>query len=243
VKVLIVDQDPAVRERLTALVGEIGGYQVVGQAGSGPEAVRLTAATGAEVLLLDVHMPGMDGVEVATHLARLARAPAVIFTAQGSGVSARPLAGAAIDCLVKTVPRQQLAEALARARQLTRAQAERLAGERPSVRTHVSATRHGRLQLVPLSEVRCLVAEHKYVTAAFPGGELLLEDSLTRLEAELGDHFLRVHRNALVAPRHVETLERAGGGAYRIRLRGVPMLVNVSRRLSPCVRARLRRHG
>jgi two-component system response regulator AlgR len=103
----------------------------------------------------------------------------------------------------------------------------------------VSATQHGRTRIVPIGDVRYFLADHKYVTAGYSEGEVLLDDSLRRLETEFGDRFLRVHRNALVAVAHVERLERDPGGGYCVRLRGVVAPVAVSRRLLAIVKRRL----
>ena len=139
-----------------------------------------------------------------------------------------------------TPRRERLAEALLRARQLAPQRAEALTAGPGEARTHVSATQQGRLRLVPVTEVRYLLADQKYVTAGFPGGELLLEESLRQLETELGARFLRVHRNALVAPAHAEALERGDDGLFHVRLRGVGLAPAVSRRLLAGVRERLR---
>ena len=114
-----------------------------------------------------------------------------------------------------------------------------LVAARAPGRTHVSAVWQGRLRVVPIAEVRYFLADHKYVAAGFPGGELLLEDSLRQLELDLGTPFLRVHRNALVAIAHVEALERGENGLICVRLRDVSRRLVVSRRLLATVRVRL----
>ena len=239
-KVLIVDDEPLARARLASLVAEIGGATVVGEAADGLQALEMAQASGPEVVLLDVRMPGMDGVETARHLARLPCPPAVVFTTAYEAHALSAFEVRAIDYLLKPIRRERLAEALLRARQLAPHQAEALTAAPGGARTHVSATHQGRLRLVPVTEVRYLVAGQKYVAAGFPGGELLLEESLRQLEAELGARFLRVHRNALVAPAHAEAVERGDDGLYHVRLRGVGLAPAVSRRLLAGVRERLR---
>lgn len=239
-KVLVVDDEPPARSRLRSLLADIGGVEVVGEAASGVQAIDLAQSAAPELVLLDVRMPGMDGIEVARHLACLPRPPAVVFTTAYEGHALSAFEVQAVDYLLKPVRRERLAEALARAQHLTRAHASALAGPTDAVRTHVSATHQGRLRIVPVEEVRYFLADHKYVSAGFPGGEVLLEDSLRQLEQELGERFLRVHRNALVAVAHVEAVDRGVTGLYEVRLRGVPVRVAVSRRMLAAVRARLR---
>ena len=212
----------------------------MGEAADGLQALELAQASGPEVVLLDVRMPGMDGVETARHLARLPCPPAVVFTTAYEVHALSAFEVRAVDYLLKPIRRERLAEALLRARLLAPQRAEALTAGPGEARTHVSATHQGRLRLVPVTEVRYLVADQKYVTAGFPGGELLLEESLRQLETELGARFLRVHRNALVAPAHAEALERGDDGLFHVRLRGVGLAPAVSRRLLAGVRERLR---
>jgi two-component system response regulator AlgR len=240
VKVLVVDDEPPARTRLRGLLAEIGGVEVAGEAGSGLAALELASTDPPDLVLLDVRMPGMDGLEVARHLSRLPSPPAVIFTTAYESHALSAFEVCAVDYLLKPVRRERLAEALARARQMTRTRAHDLPSEPGAARTHVSATQQGRLRVVPIAEVRYFLADQKYVSAGFPGGELLLEESLRQLEEELGGHFLRVHRNALVALAHVEALERDDDGLHRVRLRGVSSRLAVSRRLLALVRQRLR---
>jgi two-component system response regulator AlgR len=240
VKVLIVDDESLARARLASLLAEMDDATVVGEAAGGLQALEIAEASEPDVALLDVRMPGMDGIELARHLARLPRPPAVIFTTAYEAHALSAFEVRAVDYLLKPIRRERLADALLRARQLTPGQAEAAAAGFGGTRTHVSATHQGRLRLLPVAEVRYLIADQKYVAAGFPGGELLLEESLRQLETELGDRFLRVHRNALVAPAHVEALERGEDGLFHVRLRGVAQAPAVSRRLLAVVRERLR---
>jgi two-component system response regulator AlgR len=239
-RVLVVDDEPPARVRLRGLLSDISGIELAGEAASGLAALELASADRPDVVLLDVRMPGMDGLEVARHLSRLPSPPAVIFTTAYETHALSAFEVHAVDYLLKPVRRERLAEALARARQMTRTRAEGLPAQIGTARTHVSATQQGRLRIVPIAEVRYFLADQKYVTAGFPGGEILLEDSLRQLEVELSDGFLRVHRNALVALAHVEALARGEDGLYRVHLRGVPTHLAVSRRLLAGVRQRLR---
>ncbi len=243
VKILVVDDEAPARERLVAMVAEIGIGAVCGEAANGAVALELAARTGAQIILLDIRMPGMDGLEAARHLATLDAPPAVIFTTAYDTHALAAFEANAVDYLLKPIRAARLREALQRARAPTRAQLAGLgtsgAGQ-GNMRTHISATQHGDRRLVPVADIRYLRAEHKYVTVGYPGGEVLIEDALNTLEDEFGDRFLRVHRNALVASAHVTALEKTPGGQRLIRLDGVEATVEVSRRLAATVKRALR---
>jgi len=243
VRVLVVDDESPARSRLAALAHDIGVLRLVGEAASGPEALEAAARERPDIVLLDIRMPGMDGIEVARHLARMEMPPAVIFTTAYDSHALAAFEANAVDYLLKPIRLARLSAAVERAQQLTRAQlarleSSRLGGER--TRTHISATLYGQLQLVPVDEVRYFRAEDKYVAVRHPAGQVLVEDSLSSLEHEFGERLLRVHRNALVALAHVLALERAPGGGWQVRLDGVAEPVAVSRRLVSKVRKTLK---
>jgi len=243
-RILIVDDEPPARARLAHLIAEGNLGEVVGEAAHGRAALEAAAEHEPDIVLLDIRMPGMDGLEVAHHLAGFEQPPAVIFTTAYDAHALAAFEANAVDYLLKPIRLERLHEAIERARRVTRAQLGEIArphGARPrAARTHVSATLHGRLRLVPIEEIRYFRAEHKYVTAGYPGGELVIEDSLASLEEEFGARFLRVHRNALVARAHVRGLERTDDGRTVVRLDGVGESIEVSRRLSGTVRRALR---
>jgi two-component system response regulator AlgR len=239
VKILIVDDEPLARERLRALIAELGVGEVVGEAGDGLSALDAVQAFKPQTVLLDIRMPGMDGVEVARHLASLSEPPAVVFaTAYGEHALAAFDANA-IDYVLKPVTRERLSAALERARALTQG---RLAATAPGMaRTHLSAVVKGRLQLVPVAEIRYLQADQKYVEVVWPGGRVLTEESLKSLEHEFPKRFQRVHRNALVAIEYVVALEKLDDGEVVVVMRDVTEKIAVSRRMVSEVRQRLRR--
>lgn len=239
-KVLIADDEPLARERLAQLLAEVPGVTQVVEAGNGVEALQRAAAEAPAVVLLDIRMPGMDGLEVARHLARQSAPPAVVFTTAYDEHALAAFEARAVDYLLKPVTRKGLGAALERARRLTAADLGGLVPGETAARTHISADSHRGVELVPVSEVRYLRAEQKYVTVGYPGGELLTEEPLKSFEDEFGPALLRVHRNALVALAHVTGLARDASGHYRISLDGVSTRVEVSRRLLPEVRRRLR---
>ena len=238
-KVLIVDDEPPARERLRRLLEDVPGAECVGEAGSGEEAVRLADELSPDVVLLDIRMPGMDGLEAARRLAALPGLPAVIFTTAYEQHALEAFDAQAAGYLLKPVRRERLAAALERAQRPSRAQLSRL-GEPPPVRSHISARVRDQLRLIPVDDVLCFVAEQKYTTVRHAGGEDLIEESLRSLEDEFGPRFVRVHRNALVAVAQVERIEREADGRYAVHLRHGGGRLLVSRRLAADVLRRLR---
>ena len=241
-RVLIVDDEPLARERLRALLGDLGVAEVVGEAASGLEALDVAVRERPNVVLLDIRMPGMDGLEAARHLSLLDPAPAVVFTTAYDAHALAAFEANAIDYLLKPIRPERLRSALEKAGALSAARAAAAGQARPAAqaRTHFSAPVKGSLRLVPLADVRYLHAGQGYVSVFHPGGELLVEDSLRALEEELGEDFLRVHRNTLVAVAHVTALERGPLGGASIVLRDIAQKLPVSRRLLGQVRRRLR---
>jgi two-component system response regulator AlgR len=232
-KVLIVDDEPPARERLRSLLSEIPEVAVVGEAVSGAEALALTHDLSPDIVLLDVRMPGMDGLEAARHLNVLEEPPAVIFTTAYDQYAVEAFEAHAVGYLLKPVRKEQLAAALTRAGRLTRAQLQKLAAEGGATRrTHVAARTRTGLKLIPIDEVHYFLADRKYTTVAHLNGEDLIEDSLRLLESEFGAAFVRIHRNALVAVKGLEGIERDAGGQYFVRLRGSPAPLAVSRRMA-----------
>lgn len=242
-RVLIVDDEAPARARLRDLLGDIAATQptrVVGLAANGVEALRLLDSELADVVLADIRMPVMDGVELARHVLRLERPPAVIFTTAYDQYAIQAFELAATDYLLKPVRAQRLAESLARVRRQLPVAHEMLAGLAPGPRRHFSVNERGRILLVPIADVLYLRAELKYVTARTVEREFLLDESLVQLEQEFSGRFVRVHRNCLVARAAVTGVERAGeqdGEArWDVLLAGVPERLPISRRQWPVVR-------
>ncbi len=238
-KVLVVDDEAPARDRLCRLLGALDGVTVVGQAGNGREALERATALTPDVVLLDIRMPGMDGLEAARHLARLPQPPAVVFTTAYGDFALQAFEAQAVDYLLKPIRAERLGKALDKARRLSGAEAAALAPADRRARTHLSATVQGALRLVPVADVVYFQADQKYVTARHRGGELLIEDSLKALEEEFGEAFVRIHRNALVARRALRGIEGAEGQC-RVRLAEVEETLEVSRRHAPELRRLLR---
>lgn len=235
IRALIVDDEAPARSRMRELLGDCAEefpVSVAGEAASGRAAIDMMGAEPVDVVLLDVRMPEMDGIEVARHLQQLERAPAVIFATAYDEFAIRAFEVHAIDYLLKPIRLARLKEALARARSAP-PRAEALRAVARSARTHLSAQERGKIHLIPLADVVYLKAELKYVTVRTAGREYLIEESLTKLEEEFGARFVRVHRNCLVARAAVRGFERAtqdGEAHWEVLLNGTDERIAVSRR-------------
>ena len=239
-KVLIVDDEPLARDRLRTLLSDIAAQipsEVVGEAVNGLAALDILREQAVDVVLADIRMPGMDGIELASHLGRLEKPPAVIFTTAYDNYAVQAFDLNAVDYLLKPVRTQRLLAALQKV-PAQRPDAAVLAGigqeVRGSGRTHLSCHERGRLLLVPIGEVLYFKADLKYVTARTVEREYLLDEALTHLETEFAERFMRLHRAVLVAKCALAGFEKAAGDdaeAYGWALvRGVPEKLPVSRR-------------
>jgi two-component system response regulator AlgR len=239
-RVLIVDDEQPARERLRSLLAEMAEAEVVGEAANAREALGAAHDLAPDVVLLDVRMPGMDGLQAARHLNVLEEPPAVIFTTAYDQYAVEAFEAQAVGYLLKPVRPEQLAAALARAGRLTRVQLQRLAAAGEARRTHIAARRREGVRLIPIEEVQYFLADQKYTTVRHVSGEDLIEDSLRLLESEFGTAFVRIHRNALVGVRHLERIERNTEGQYFVRLRGCEAPLPVSRRMAGELKERFR---
>ncbi len=240
-KVLIVDDEPPARARLRALLDDIREEQptvVVGEAENGLAALAKLREAPADVVLADIRMPVMDGIELAGHLGGVESPPAVIFTTAYDNYAVQAFDLNAIDYLLKPVRSQRLAAALQKVPAGHRPAADTLAAIGQEVRgrgrSHLSCHERGRLLLVPVAEVLYFRADLKYVTARTREREYLLDEALTHLEQEFADRFIRLHRAVLVARDALSGFERAAGDdaeAYGWALvRGIDERLPVSRR-------------
>lgn len=241
-RILIVDDEAPARTRMASLVDAVGGHRVVGEAANGGDALHAAERFEPEVVLMDIRMPGMDGLEAATRLAQQRNPPAVIFVTAFGDHALEAFETAAIDYLLKPVRRDRLAEALNKARQLNRAQLDALVETEASEggREHILCRRRGALELIPVDSVRFFQADQKYITVNHERGEDLIEDSLKRLEEAFGDSFVRIHRNALVSRKCLLGLEKGSDGRPCAVLRDTDQRLEVSRRHLPRVRDMLR---
>lgn len=237
-KTLIVDDEALARARMRGLLGELGDVEVVGEAAHGREALEQVQALQPELLLLDIQMPGMDGLEVARHVAGFEHPPAVVFCTAYDEHALAAFEANAVDYVVKPVRLERLRAAIDKARRYATSDLEPVNGARQ--RTHLCARLRGTLRLIPVEDVRFLQAEEKYVVVYHAGGEDLIEDSLKSLESEFGERFLRIHRNCLVARSELVELRRTPDAQVRVQLRHHDEPLEVSRRCVSSLREAIR---
>lgn len=243
-RILIVDDETHARERLERLVSELGDdYRVAGKAADGEEALEICKSGDVDLVLLDVRMPGMDGLETAACLAELSPPPAVIMVTAYPEYALEAFECRVQDYLVKPVRRERLLAALERVQVPTRVHREAMASseaDHSHRRRQLTAHYRGGIQVVPIEEVVYLQAQHKYVTVRHSNGTMLVDESLKSLEEEFPDIFMRIHRNALVARHCLTGLEKDLDGTCQVRLRGSDERLLISRRHLPEVRRWLR---
>ncbi|MAF82746.1 MAG: LytTR family DNA-binding domain-containing protein [Gammaproteobacteria bacterium] len=238
-KVLIADDEAPARSRMRRLLDELTGYEVIGEAANGNEALQISLAESPDIILLDIRMPDMDGIETARHLSTLDDSPAVIFTTAFDSYAIEAFDTHAIGYLLKPVRREKLERALGFAAQLARPQIEALGNnpQQPSTRNNICA-RHGtNLHLIPIEDVMYFQADQKYITVRHVHGEDLIDEPLKELAREFTNHFIRIHRNALVALTWVERMEKTPEGQYEVWLRDCAEPLPVSRRHVTAVKA------
>ena len=244
-KILIVDDEQLARERLVDILLEIDPGQQVLEAENGLTALAVVEKEAPDVILLDIRMPVMDGLETAYHLSGLEHPPAVIFTTAYQDHAIRAFELQAVDYLMKPIRRERLETALQRSRLIKRAAVTALREhtDGPAPRSHLSASSYGKIELIPVAEIRYLKAEQKYVVVGWAGKESLINESLKSLEKEYADHFLRIHRNALVAPKFIQSLKKEKDGIYYLYLQDNAAGFPVSRRHLHEVRHTLKHLG
>ena len=234
-RVVIADDEPLARERLRMLLSAEAGVEVVAEAGDGHQVLEACAIHRPDVVLLDIAMPGLGGLETARLLAASDWPAAVVFCTAYDAHALSAFDAAAIDYLVKPVRPERLATALQRVRAFL---AGRPAAAAPR-RAQLCARLRGSLRVIPLEEVRYLQAEEKYVVVHHARGQDLIEESLRALEEEFGELFLRIHRNCLVARRELAELRRSPEGHVHALLRSGGAPLEVSRRCVPQLRLAL----
>lgn len=245
-KLVIVDDEAPARDRLRQLVSDMDEYEIVGEAGNGAEALEVIARSQPDIVLLDIRMPGMDGIETARHLDALEHPPAIVFATAYDEYAIDAFEARAVGYVLKPVRRERLASALGQAARLSRGTiAEFAAAGRLDDRRRQICVQHlGELRLIALESIACFTADQKYTRITTAERDYLIDDSLKQLEAEFADDFVRVHRSALVALRYIEALEKSPDGEVSVRLRGniaeLAEPLTVSRRHVAAVRRRLR---
>lgn len=263
-RVFIVDDEAPARARLGTLLSDIAAecpHELVGESGNAQNALDQITALAPDIVLLDVQMPGMNGIELAAHLTGAeGNGPAVIFVTAYDEYALKAFDVHALDYLLKPVRASRLADALRHAAAMkSNAQSQKqmiadVATTLHTARKNFSVQERGRLLLVPVADVIYLKAEAKYVTLRTKAREYLLEGSLLSLEQEFAAIFIRVHRNALVARNAIAGVERgsvmvdAEGDSdkeraqesWQVILRDIEDRLPISRRQWPAVKALVR---
>lgn len=241
--ILLVDDEDHARERLRWLIEEIGGdYKVVGEAANGAQALERFDQLSVDLVLMDIRMPGMDGLEAAARLSQQEVPPAVIFVTAYDEHALAAFERSATDYLLKPIRQERLQLSLDKVSTLNRPQLETInqLQKAPEAR-YLSVSYRGGLERIALSEVIFFHADQKYVTVQHTEGEALLEVSLKSLEEQYGSEFLRIHRNALIARSRLSGLRRGLEGTCHVVLQGTEIELEVSRRHLAEVRRLLRR--
>ncbi len=234
-RILIVDDEAPARARLRDLLDDCRAefpLTVVDEARTGREALEIVSRDPVDIVLLDIRMPEMDGIETARHLAGMPHPPGIIFTTAFDAYAIKAFEVNAIDYLLKPIRAERLLAALRKAAAAAPSR-ESLAAAAGQPRRHLSVHERGRIHLVPVADILYLRAELKYLTVRTEAREYVVEESLTRLEEEFGAAFLRVHRNCLVARAAVQGFERnapESESGWAVVIRGTGERLAVSRR-------------
>ena len=212
------------------------------EADNGLDALTLIQQQPVDVVLLDIRMPGMDGLECAAHINRLSAPPAIIFSTAYDAYACQAFDLNAVDYLLKPVRAERLVRALSRAHRLNRNVLEQLRDALPKARSHLSLNEKGRIVLIPVDDILYLKAELKYVTVRTTAREFLIEESLTHLENEFDPVFLRIHRNCLVARARIREIGKLPGDedGHFLRLDGLDERLMVSRRQYSALREKIK---
>ena len=252
-RILVVDDEALARDRLVRLLQRLAPDAQCAEAADGEQALALVEQQSPDLVLLDIRMPGVDGLAVAAEIDEMPNPPAIVFCTAYDEYALEALQHQAVAYLLKPVRSADLERALGNAGRVNRVQLAKLGNAAKAgfadgstrsaadtARSQVSSEGHRGLEIMPVADIRCFIADQKYVTAYGPGGELLIPDTLKDLQEEFGERFLRVHRNALVAIDHLSRLQREPSGNWVVELNGVPLRPQVSRRHLPEVKRRVK---
>ncbi|MET1254994.1 LytR/AlgR family response regulator transcription factor [Aliikangiella maris] len=228
-KVLVVDDEPLAQQRLQQLLKQIDLVTDVELANNGEQAIQQCEKNSPDVVLLDIRMPGIDGLETAQHLSQLDKVPAIIFTTAYDEYALEAFKVHAVDYLLKPVRAEKLESSLLRANQLNQVQMMAIKAQ-PQQRKNITAKISGNIKLIPINDIYFFRADQKYVTVKYTQGETIIEDTLKDLQHEFEDKFARVHRNALVARKYITGIQKNADGHTYVTIQGCDELVEISRR-------------
>lgn len=242
--IVIVDDEALARQRLSKMLSEMG-YEVIAEAANGQEALAAIEKYDPAILLLDIEMPGENGLVLAEKLSEFDTPPAIIFTTAYDQYALKAFATLASGYVLKPIEKAALQKALETAQRVTKTQLNKLekntAQTNNKKREHIASKGHRGIELIALDSIRFFMADQKYVAVIYDKGEVLIDETLKELESEFSDVFIRVHRNSLVALNYIEGLERDQQGHYHVRLSGVEQRPLVSRRYASKVKSVLKK--
>lgn len=242
-KVLICDDEPLAVERLSRSVSKMG-HEVVSTAHHGQEALEQARLHQPDVILLDIQMPGMNGLVCAEQLSQLNPRPAIVFCTAYDQHALEAFKAQVQAYLLKPIDPVELEQALSQLTQLTQAQLNALPNSEllqdlKTQRHQIAAKTYRGVELIPVENIYYFLADQKYVTVRHKNGSVLIDETLKELETEFADQFIRIHRNALVAVTYLDGLELVSSGQYQVRLRGLDERLSVSRRHLSTLRERI----
>ena len=236
-KILIVDDEQLARERLQRHLLELDSSYELIQAENGLVALEQSEQHNPDIVLLDIRMPGMDGIETAGKLSELETPPAIIFTTAYDEYALDAFDTHAIAYLLKPIRKEKLDKALQSAKRLNRVQLQNIQAEENETQDkHLSVRIHSGVRKIELDDIFYFQAEQKYVTVKYRAGEVLIEESLKSLEARFSNTFIRIHRNALISKQQLKAIRKDQQGRYLTELKDVDEKIEVSRRHVAAVR-------
>ncbi len=228
-KILVVDDEPLAQQRLKQLLSEFEFVESVRLANNGLQAVSACQNEKPDVVLMDIRMPGMDGLEAAQHISQITEPPAIIFTTAYDEYALDAFNVSAVAYLLKPVREKNLKEALEKACSLNQAQINAVKSQHTG-RTNITAKISGNIKLIPVKDIVYFQAELKYVTVKYRGGETIIEDTLKELQNEFSKSFVRIHRNAIIAIKFITGIHRDNEGHSYVVLGEEEKRLEISRR-------------
>jgi len=233
ISIFIVDDESLARERLKRLIESAPAYSVIGEAENGEIAISAIPQLNPDIVLLDIRMPGSDGLTVAEKLSEQAQTPAIIFCTAYDEYAISAFKYSAIGYLLKPVRKEELLQALSNAQKLNQLQVKQAKQQMESkdekAKVFVANTWQGQ-ELIPLDDIYFFKADQKYLTVVHEQGENVSDQTLKDLEQEYQNHFIRVHRNTLVNKHLISSLVKKQDGHYEIHIKNCSQTVTVSRR-------------
>lgn len=246
-RVLLVDDEPLARQRLARLLAEHENFQIVAEVGNGQAALDWLRQHPVDIVLLDIEMPGLTGLQVAEQLTKetIESFPAIIFCTAYDEYAFNAFKVDAVDYLLKPIRKEELSKSLQKAQRWIEQQPQFESAAQNTVRSHISARTHQGLKLIPVTDIFSFQADQKYITVTYQTkdgqqAEVLIDEPLKVLADEFEQHFVRIHRNALVAKEKIDRLEAVEGNLHLLHLRGLSAGMSVSRRHLPSVRKLMR---